>query len=377
MSEPMEFESWQEVELYLTASSDLTGAAFQNVDFTGMEPRLAGTILRKNLLLGCTVPPEILALFDAPLVFPPIPNLPFNPYRGVLYSPEELLGAYRPGKPETYDDTVDGACYRQYVDQRKDGATDVRVTLARRLHDHAISDALQEYLAGKDVVAIMGGHFMGRDDPRYLEVARLARDLVHAGYLPASGGGPGAMEATHLGAWFAERSDSELEDAVAILSKAPKYTPMAGWLDAAFEVVAKYPVTSRERCDSLAIPTWLYGHEPPTCFALHIAKYFANSVREEGLLAIAHYGVVYAPGSAGTIQEIFQDATQNHYKTCGIVSPMIFFGRDYWTREKPVYPLLQELAAGHDYSRYLGITDDREEVVRQVDTFARTLDSAG
>ena len=40
------------------------------------------------------------------------------------------------------------------------------------------------------------------------------------------------------------------------------------------------------------------------------------------------------------------DAAQNHYVTFGVVSPMVFLGTHYWTREKPVYPLLTALAAG-------------------------------
>jgi len=282
---------------------------------------------------------------------------------------------YEIGNHDSYQNTVDGRCYRHYVAERKDNATDVRTTLARRLHDHAISDAVQEYLAGKKVVAIMGGHNLGRNVPMYLEIARLARDLANAGLLPASGGGPGAMEATHLGAWFAERDDAELQDAVAILSKAPKYDPIGPWLDTAFEVAEKYPVTSTNKCDSLGIPTWLYGHEPPTPFALHIAKYFANSVREDGLLAIARYGVVFSPGSAGTVQEIFQDATQNHYKTQGIASPMIFLGKQYWQETKPVYPLLVKLAEGQEYSRLLGIEDDRTAILKHIVSFAKALDS--
>lgn len=375
MSDPLEFESREEVELYLGASSDLTGATFQSIDLGGMAPQLTGAILRRNLLLGCTVPPDVLCLFEEPILFPALPECPFNPYRGSLYTPEELLGDYIVGDYESYEKTLDGRCYRDFVAQGKDNVMDVRITLARRLHDHAIGDAMQEYLVGKRVVAIMGGHNLGRDQPMYLEVARMARSLIRDGFLPASGGGPGAMEATHLGAWFAERSDGELQEAISILSKAPTYHPIGPWLDAAFAVVERFPVTSRERCDSLGIPTWLYGHEPPSCFALHIAKFFANSVREEDLLAVARYGVIFAPGSAGTIQEIFQDATQNHYKTYGIVSPMIFFGEDYWKRTKPVYPLLVELAAGHDYSRYLGITDDRQEILTQLQNFAKTLDA--
>lgn len=42
---------------------------------------------------------------------------------------------------------------------------------------------------------------------------------------------------------------------------------------------------------SLAIPTWHYGHEPPTPFATHIGKYFQNSIREDGLLAVAKHGM--------------------------------------------------------------------------------------
>ncbi len=78
------------------------------------------------------------------------------------------------------------------------------------------------------------------------------------------------------------------------------------------KIIDKYPLTANdyEKCKSIGIPTWLYGHEPPAPFATHIAKYFANSVREDGLLTIAKHGVIFAPGSAGTTQEIFQDATQ-------------------------------------------------------------------
>ena len=104
------------------------------------------------------------------------------------------------------------------------------------------------------------------------------------------------------------------------------------------EAAAKHP--------SLGIPTWLYGHEPPNAFATAIAKYFANSVREDGLLAIAKAGVIYSPGSAGTIQEIFQDACQNHYITQGVASPMVFLGSAYWTVEKTGVPIARRAGQG-------------------------------
>ena len=202
---------------------------------------------------------------------------------------------------------------------------------------------------------------MPRTDPRYREVAQIARTLTQKGYLLVSGGGPGAMEATHLGAWFAERPDSELEDALSILAKAPSYRDLE-WLACAFKIRERYPQTS-EACDSLGIPTWLYGHEPPTPFATHIAKYFANSLREEGLISIAVHGIIFSPGSAGTIPELFQDVTQNHYTTLGIVSPMVFLDKTFWTETKPIYPLLEKLAEGQLYGKLLALADTPKEAV--------------
>ena len=114
----------------------------------------------------------------------------------------------------------------------------------------------------------------------------------------------------------------------------------------------------------IGVPTWFYGHEPATPFAAHIAKYFDNSIREDGLLTIAKGGVIFAPGSAGTMQEIFQDAAQNHYCTHGYASPMVFLGTDYWTQQLPVYPFLQQLLeAGRYQNLMLSLTDDVEETL--------------
>lgn len=369
----IEIESIEKLKDILAQTKNLEKAIFQSIDLCAVKDLLTGVELKSNVLLGCKFDEEVLLLFNEPLVFPYLPDLPFNPYRSSLYSSEELLGNYEIGNIESYEQSVDGKCYQYYNDTNRDASMDALVTLARRLHDHAISDALHEHLVGKKVVAIMGGHSMKRNNPSFIEVARLSRELISLGFLPISGGGPGAMEATHLGAWFAERPDEELEDAVNILSEAPLYTPIQAWLDAAFRVMEKYPLTSPEKCASLGIPTWLYGHEPPSCFATHIAKYFANSVREETLLAIATYGVIYSPGSAGTIQEIFQDATQNHYKSYRIASPMIFFGEEYWTKTKPVYPLLKHLAQGLDYGETLHISDDREDILEQIVLFSKKI----
>ncbi|TQE95212.1 MAG: hypothetical protein FKY71_17295 [Spiribacter salinus] len=45
------------------------------------------------------------------------------------------------------------------------------------------------------------------------------------------------------------------------------------------------------------------------------------------------------------------------------IPPMVFFGEAYWTEEKPVYPLLQQLATSHTYAELLTISDDAASVV--------------
>lgn len=71
------------------------------------------------------------------------------------------------------------------------------------------------------------------------------------------------------------------------------------------------------------------------------------------------------PGSAGTMQEIFQDAMQNHYLSFGFSSPMIFLGSKFWREEVPVYPLLKGLTATGKYKNlYLTLTDDFEEIMQ-------------
>ena len=174
------------------------------------------------------------------------------------------------------------------------------------------------------------------------------------------------MEATHFGAWMAGRKMEEFEDALQMISVAPTFRD-AGWLKTAFEVRKKYP---QDKYRSLGIPTWFYGHEPATPFPTDIAKYFMNSVREDILLSAAKGGIIYSPGSAGTLQEIFQVAAQNHYQSFGYPSPMVFLGKDYYSKEVPVFPLLENLLEQGFYkSLLLSITDDADEAISSILSF--------
>lgn len=347
------------------AAGALSGSVIQGLDLTAADDALAGS-LAGVVFLGCKLAPATLARAheQGAVVFPLPEGLPYAPYRPRLYRPDELMEGYRRGDVGSFArDTLDARIYAHYEAARKAGAkVAVLEALAQRLHDHAIDDALADFLGhgeqAKRVVAIMGGHAMLRDEPAYREVARIAQRLAKAGYLLASGGGPGAMEATHLGAWLGDEDDAAIDDAIATLSGAPSYED-AAWFDTALEVRDRYP----EGRESLGVPTWFYGHEPSNLFSTHLAKYFSNSLREDGLLAIATGGVVYAPGSAGTIQEVFMDAAQNHYGTFRLVSPMVFLDTHYWTEIKPVYPLCRALAEGRQYGELLGIADTADEVI--------------
>jgi hypothetical protein len=108
-------------------------------------------------------------------------------------------------------------------------------------------------------------------------------------------------------------------------------------------------------------PTWFYGHEPPNPFASHIAKYFANATREDGLLARSTTGTVFLPGAAGTVQEVFDNATPNHYESRGEPTPMVLVDRAHWTERLPAWPLLRSLARGCSTEDRIAWVDTIEE----------------
>lgn len=368
-----EFDDPASLRAHLDAGGDLAHAVLQGLDLRRFARELASVDVRCAVVLGGRADPELLDDLRArgAVLFPTavFADCVFDPYPSRLYTPERLiLDGYRIGEPASAAETLDARIHRQYADAGGDTTRDLMTSLARRLHDHGMTDAITELIAGRRVLAIMGGHGLARTDATYREVASLARELSARGYLVASGGGPGAMEAAHLGALLAPRGPGALDDALRALENAPTYIDEL-WQDSAARVYRDATEDGAPLGVSLGIPTWHYGHEPPTVFATHIAKYFDNSVREDGLLRIANAGVVFAPGSAGTIQEVFQDAAQNHYGP-GDPSPMVFLGVDYWSREKPLFPLLQRLAEGRAYAERLAITDDIGEAVRWIERWS-------
>jgi predicted Rossmann-fold nucleotide-binding protein len=256
--------------------------------------------------------------------------------------------------------TLDGRIYA-YVKAHGGRAPDMDEGLAQRTHDHYIDVALAEFLmvTGRPVVGIMGGSSTLAADPNYRRVVQLAALLTDRGYLVVGGGGLGIMEAASLGAYLAERPQHDREAAVDALAGAGPWTgDPAGYMGVADGIRERFAPGGV----NLAIPSWVIAGEPISQFASHIAKYFSNSIREAGMLAVATAGIVFAPGGAGTMQEIFQDAAQNAYRTFGR-SPMAFLDTGHYCRDTGLYPALERQAARLGFADLLSIGDEPAQIL--------------
>jgi predicted Rossmann-fold nucleotide-binding protein len=279
----------------------------------------------------------------------PTPQAPVDPDRTRLYAPADLYDA-----PD-YADSLDARAYAWSRQPRDHDRARVRA-----LHDFAIDEALDAWIEGRHIVGVMGGHDAGRGTVQYAEAARLGHALSST-HVVATGGGPGAMEAANLGAWLASYPGETVAEACSRLAAVPGFKPsIQDWSTLALAVREQY--ADRPRATSLGIPTWFYGHEPPNVFCDAIAKYFRNATREAILLEICDAGIVFLPGAAGTVQEIFQDACENYYATPETVAPMILLGSRYWTETFPAWPLLRTLARGRAMEGHVHLVDGLDEI---------------
>lgn len=292
-------------------------------------------------------------------------ELPFETGARGLYTAEELYSGIW---TQTYQQVPDAKIYAYSQQHAAANGNGDDSALARTLHDHHIGQALASAVYDgtfKDtpIIGVMGGHAMSRGTSQYAQALELGRMITRAGYAVATGGGPGAMEAANAGAWLADYGQEDIATALQMLAEAPDAIHQrTGWARTALMVKERFP----SQRQSLGVPTWFYGHEPPNLFATQIAKFFTNSIREAILLEQSNGGLVVLPGAAGTVQEIFQDACENYYADPSAVAPMVLVGVEHWTETMPAWPLLRMLARGRAMEEHVHLVDTIEEAAEIV-----------
>ncbi|BCW69825.1 Rossmann fold nucleotide-binding protein [Arthrobacter sp. NicSoilB8] len=359
----LEVESVAGLDRLIAAGArSMQGWHVQSLDLRGRRAQLEALDPQGAIFLGCTFDggAEDSLRSRGALIFPRLEAVPFNPYRGQLYTPQELYAGIATSR---YEDMLDARIYQWSIGPGQRHR--LEATLAAALHDHSIGNALDDLTrsdlcAGRTMVGVMGGHAARRGTALFEEAALLGRLLARNNRVVATGGGPGTMEAANLGAFLSEAPEQDFRRALADLAAVPSFLPsVSAWARAAADVVERHP----EGTPSLGIPTWFYGHEPPNFFATHVAKYFANAIREAVLLELCNGGIVFLPGSGGTVQEIFQDACENYYGAPETITPMVLVGQEHWLRRFPAWPLLQSLASGRRMEGRIFLVDTVEEAL--------------
>jgi predicted Rossmann-fold nucleotide-binding protein len=368
-----EVESRPELAVHL-AKRSLAGLTVQGLRLDVDPPDLSDVDLTDTLFVCChfaSVEVEAELVRRGAHVMPAFDDLPYRTHPSHLYTPDELAAGFA---ERGFAGMYDTAVFDHFVAHGGAGP-DLREALAQRLHDAGIDNALAGALAGwvrdhgtAGAVGIMGGHAELRGSPAYRMAATLAWRLAAAGRLIVTGGGPGVMEAGNLGAYFAGRTLDELNTAIDMLADAPHFADHDPFTAAALAVRLAYPEEADLARGGLALPTWLYGHEPANLFAGGIGKYFSNAVREDSILRLSRGGIVFAPGRAGTVQEVFQAATKTFYATDGPSGPFVFLDTEHWS-SLPVASLLRPLLAASphgDQSALVMVTDSIEEAYAAV-----------
>jgi hypothetical protein len=354
----MEIESLAAFDAHLRARpGELTGCRIQAVNLAERGWELRSADVADAVFLGCVLSDSVTADLRqrGAMVFPQAPHLPFDPYRGALYTPRELYDGIDQKPYEQTPDALAHAWGREELAREN-----VLDAVLRELHDASMTEVLRRYVADKQVVGMIGGHSLPRDSYSFREAARLGRAVARAGFTVATSGGPGAMEAANLGAYLAPHADSALDDAIGVLEGARDVGDVTAWVRAAFAVRAAFPAANSG--ESLAVPTWSQGHQPPNAFASGIAKFLGRAARDDWFLGGPGFDLLFLPGAAGTVRDVFEAAAPLYYTPIGTPTRrLILVGTDHWTRKFPVWPLMRALSYSRPMATTIHLVDTPDE----------------
>ena len=152
------------------------------------------------------------------------------------------------------------------------------------------------------------------------------------------------MEAANLGAYAAPLPDEMLDEALELLGQGPVVRPVGHRLGAGrLRVRERWPGGG----DSVGIPTWFYGHEPPNAFAVahrEVLRQRHPRGRPAGPLATRAWSSCRAPPAPSRRSSTTR--RPNYYESRGEPDPDGAGRPRPLDRRLPTWPLLQALAEG-------------------------------
>ena len=214
-------------------ATTLRGWRVRELDLSARSAELRDLRLAGALFLGCRFAPGDAARAEArgAIVVPDLRGAPVDLHLDHLYRPEDLYDT------PSYAESLDARAYAW-----SQTAHDRDASMAKALHDHAVDEALTDWVAGRRLVGVMGGHALERGTPGYRDAARLGQRLGVA-HVVATGGGPGAMEAANFGAYVGGIAETGgLDESLDLLAEVPSFRPsVEAWVRAGFTVRERFP----------------------------------------------------------------------------------------------------------------------------------------
>ena len=133
----IDIESLADFDAHIGKTRRLNGWFVQSVDLTERTDVLRTVDPRGAVFLGCQFAPTVEHELrrSGALLFPRLPDLPFDPYRARLYDAAELYGTANT-PPASMRPSMPG--------RTRTRTASLTAELGATLHDHAIADALED-----------------------------------------------------------------------------------------------------------------------------------------------------------------------------------------------------------------------------------------